>query len=468
MTVFLPPVPSGPTLTGELVAAALAGVAFLTLLAVAEAWRRALRPDPEWTRKFVHMGSGLVAMFFPWLFRTHWTLLALGAVMIGMFTLSRRFNWFPSVTDIGRPSAGERWFPVGVYTLYVVARHQPLFYLIALSSLVVSDALAALLGARYGEHTYPVAGGRKSIEGSTIFMLVTFLGVHVPLLLFTNIGRGESLMIATQLALLATSFEAISERGNDNLVVPLATYYLLVKMTPAPWEGIAVQLAVQLALLAGCLWLAWHLRFLSFAGAIATHLMLYAAFSLGGPAWTLAPLLALAGLIAIDGVRHKSPTRPPGGHQVRGVFWVSIVSVALLFADNSFATLIDAREVLSIGHPFHAPFVGALAAPVAIVFGERMKPRQGGRAWPRWLFAAVLGFAGVVPASLWLQGSAHVRLDLATAALLVGMAVAGYALMRERRASRGVGPGDLHLLGASVALAAVLATLFQLAWLEAI
>jgi len=450
----LPPVPSGATWGGEAIAALSVGAAFLALLLAAELWRRSGKPPVEWTRKFVHMGGGVIAAFFPWVFRSHWTLLALGAAMIGLFVIGRDRGWFAGVTGVERPSSGERWFPVGVYALYVVGRHEPVFYLIALSALVVSDALAALLGTRYGAHTYPVAGGLKSIEGSAIFLAITFIGVHLPLLLLTDIGRAESVMISLQLALLATSFEAISQRGNDNLVVPLATFYLLLKLTPASWQGIAVQLAAQIALLGAVLWLAHARRVLTFAGAIAAHLVLYAAFSLGGPEWTVTPLLALAGFIGADATRRQAPP-PERAHQVRAVFYVSIVAVAMLFADNSLATLIDAREGLSTGHPFQALFIGALAAPVAIAWGERWEG-AGSRGAAR-LVAAVAGFLAVVPAGLLACGSTRPLHDAAVGALFVAAGVGYYAFL-DARGGRAEGAADLRRLGASVAAAALVVT----------
>jgi hypothetical protein len=179
----------------------------------------------RWTRKLVHVLSGWRRISRG--LSTHWSVL--GSAHHPRHAGPRqRLGLLGSVTGVDRRSVGELYFPISVYLLFVVARHQPVFYLIALSVLVFSDTAAALLGVAYGRHSYTVANDRRTLEGSAAFLLVTFLCVHVPLLLGTGIGRGESLIIATQLALLVTSFEAISMRGNDNLVVPLATYYLLL------------------------------------------------------------------------------------------------------------------------------------------------------------------------------------------------------------------------------------------------
>ena len=89
--------------------------------------------------------------------------------------------------------------------------------------LTVADPIAALVGIRYGQLRYVIAGGEKSAEGSVAFLIVTFLSANVLLLLFTNTGRAETLLISLVLAILATGLEAVGRRGLDNLYVPLGT-----------------------------------------------------------------------------------------------------------------------------------------------------------------------------------------------------------------------------------------------------
>src|SRR5439155_491523 len=259
--------------------------------------------------KFVHFGGGVVAAVFPWAFSTHWTVLGLGALMRATFVVARRAGLLASVTAVERRSTGELWYPVGVYLLFVIARHQPVFWLIALSS--------------------------------------------------------------------------------------------------RPAESIALERAAELAMLLVALVLAWRTRVLSWAAAIAAHLAIYAAFSLGGPAWSVAPALALAGFVTLD----ARSGRRGGRHQVQAVFWVSIVGVVLIFLDNTFATLLPGQHRLSVGHPFVVPDVGALAAPAAIVAYQFLRLARA--AWSRAATiaaAAGAGWALVAPLGLAALGrSADVR-----------------------------------------------------------
>ncbi len=434
----LPPIPTGVSLGGDIVAAAWVGLAFLVLMGIAEVWRRRFAPPTEWTRKFVHVASGIIAAFFPWVFRTHVTPLVLGLIMVGVFSIAKRKGWLGAVLDVERSSAGERWFPVGVYVLFLVGRSQPVFYLIALGALVVSDTMAALIGSRYGSHQFDTGegGGRKSLEGSAVFLIVTFLGVFVPLVLLTDTGHVESAMIALQLALITTCFESIAVGGSDNVIVPLAVYFLLGKMTPYDWQWIGLQLTAQLLLLIAVLVVARWNQFLSFAGAIAAHLVLYAAFSLGHPTWTIAPLLALLGYFFATAMRHGKAGIPTGGHQVEGVFYVSIVATAMVFADNFLAGVSWFVQPWAGQHPLFAPFVGALAAPLAITFARHYRSN----AWPgagwRWMAGAAASLALVAALGLIAGGSNRVGYDLLFCSAVTTFALAVYFAAYARRDTR--------------------------------
>ena len=448
------------TPAGELVRALGVGVGFLGVLAAAEIWKRHASPPPEWPRKLVHVGGGLLSASFPWLFSTHWTVLLLCAATVGVLAIGTRFGFLGSVVGVGRRSAGELYFPMSTYLLFLLAGSDPVFYLISLFALVVSDTAAALVGSAYGRHGYTVATDRKSLEGSVTFFLATFLGVLLILLLGTQIERAAGILIAAQLALLVTSFEAISMRGNDNLIVPLATYYLLVKLTPGHWQGIGIQLAVQFAMLVGMVLLAWRSRFLTLAGAIAAHLVLYAAFSLGGPVWTVAPVMVLMGSFLFD--RTSAGTQEAKGalREVREVFYVGIVSVALLFLDNTFATLVDPAHGLATGHPFFVPFVGSFAATLAIVGLRALRWRRQVRSGVAnaadsvavIALALLIGWLAVAPITLWLGPSGLGLWPLVVTAATCVLAVGLYWLAGRVLRPHPIGAWDLRLQALCVAI----------------
>jgi len=430
-TAWLPPF---GTWSGEAARAALVLLAFGALVGAAELWHRHAHPPVEWTRKLVHFGAGVLACAFPWIFASPWTLLVVAVLGGAPVFAARLRGGLASIFGVERRSLGDVYFPIAILVLFVIGREQPVLYLVALLVMVVADALAAVLGRAYGQHPYLVTTGRRSIEGSVAFLFTAFLVVHLPLLLGTEVGRGACVLMAAQIALLVACFEAIGTGGSDNLLVPLGAYYLLVKLTPKPLDTIAVQLAVQVAILIATLVIARRTRVLTFSGALAAHLVLYAAFSLGGPAWIVAPALALGAAVVLENRRRRAARRNLPGYHVAVIFYVSVVAVALIFADNTFATLVPDHQGLGRGHPFLAPYVGSLAAAIAIVaylsFESLPQVRHRPAAW-RGLAGGLIGFGGVAPLGLWVARGESARLEFATAALLCALALALFVFLRR-------------------------------------
>jgi phytol kinase len=472
MMPALPDAATGPaTFSGEAVHMAIVAAMFLTIFLIAELWTRARTPEPELTRKFVHFAGGLVAMSFPWLFASHVSVLLLAIAFVLVLVVGHRTGLVTSVHGVARRSYGELYFPLAIYLLFLVAHRQPLFYAVALSALVVSDALAAVLGRAYGRRLYQVEGDRRSWEGSTVFFLVTFLGVQLPLLLLTPLDRLHVVLIAFQVALLVTAFEAISLHGSDNLFIPLGTYFLLVKMSAGSAHSLSIQVGAQLALLAAVSAIAWRTRFLTASGAIAAHLVLYAAFSLGGPRWTIAPALVLAGLIALDPSPPHGDARAFAGYQVRAVFYVALVAVLMIFADNTAGMLSTVRFVAGFAHPFFVPFVAALGGQLTLITALKLRSKRETRQVPvavRFAGAVAIGVLAVAPLSLVLATG---RVEAEAMLLAFGVSSVALALHAFWRHTTWWPRGttwDFRLQTASVALPVFAAIPIHLWWIDAV
>jgi len=462
--------PPHGTVAREVAGLIIIGLSALAILLVAEVWRRADPGRPEWTRKFVHVGVGALAGCFPWVFdhAASVLLLTLGSI-VGMLA-ARRWHALPALLEVDRRSLGEIYFPISVSALYLLARHQPILDLISIYTMVVCDALAAILGKDYGRHPYLVTTDQKTAEGTATFLVFAFLGVHIPLLLLTEVDRTACVLIAAQIALLVTCFEAISVQGIDNLVVPLGTYYLLMRMTPRPAPQVAESLLVQLALLGAMMLLAWRTRFLTFSGALAAHLVLYACFALGGVKWMVAPAVALAAFLALDAYGNRGGRERPAYH-VAAIFHMSVVAVALLFLDNSFASILPGPPTLSSSHVFYAPFVGALGASLAagafLSFGTAPKKLRS-RPWLRAALSLALGAGLVVPLGLLMTRNAIRLADVVAAGMLGALSLAFFLLLRRRPDRAADLTRQFRFVSLSVLTASAIVLPLHLAWLGAV
>lgn len=420
--------------------------AILLLFAAGEGWRRWGSPRPEWTRKLVHFGAGAIVAAFPWILRSHWTVLVLALAFAGIILATRRLGLLASVHGVERRSQGGVYYPLAIYFLFLLAGDQPVFYLVSLLVLMVSDSLAALLGSEYGRRIYAVEGDRRSLEGSAVFLLTTFLAVHLPLLLLTDIGRGATVLIAAQVALTVTILEGISTGGSDNLVVPLATYFLLANLAVREPGYVGRLLAAQgvILLLVGAL--AWRLPFLAMSSAMGLGLAVYGIYALGGADWTVAPALAVLCFVAFYRLARRLEPEAEAGYHIRTLFYVALVPLALVFLNNAAerGTLagVDAPDA------FYVPFVGVVAAQTAIVFFAHLLrvPDERRRASNATAAAfAFLCFFVVVPVGLMVGVRGLSSWHLLSAGLTCAIAVVLYLGVRRLAAWPKAAPWDLRL-----------------------
>ncbi|MEO0445958.1 MAG: hypothetical protein AAF191_07770, partial [Verrucomicrobiota bacterium] len=164
-----------------------------------------VRLGAEGKRKAVHIGMGLVTIGFPWLFSTWmWVAALCGlslATLLGIRVWERRKGVASVLHDVDRDSLGEICFPIAVVWVFALAEGEPWRFIIPMLILTLADAAGALVGASYGRQKFRVlTSGSKSMEGSLLVFLVAFLSVHIPLLLMTDYGRAETLLIALILA----------------------------------------------------------------------------------------------------------------------------------------------------------------------------------------------------------------------------------------------------------------------------
>jgi len=190
--------------------------------------------------------------------------------------------------------------------------------------LTLADTTAALVGVRYGSLHFQTLDGRKSAEGSLAFFVTAFLSVHVPVLLMTETGRLESLLLGVIIGLLVMLLESVAWRGLDNLMVPLGTLVFLDVYLDAPAEALAWRVAAVIALVVFTL--LWRRRSsMDDSALIGGALFGFAAILLGGWAWLLPPLA----LFLTHSILWPRSSKPPI-HSVGAVLSVTGVGLVCL------------------------------------------------------------------------------------------------------------------------------------------
>ena len=363
----------------DLRGALLLGGAFISLIVLAELWRRFGNPKPEHTRKLVHLGGGVTCLFFPFLIDSPWVVLVMALPLTALFVAGSKLGFLKSLHGVARKSRGAEYYPLAVFLVFVLTRGRPWLYLAAVLVLAVADAFAALIGSRYGVVRYEVEDEKKSLEGSLVFLVIAFLAIHLPVLLMTDLPRPVCVLAALLVAALVTGFEAISLEGADNLFVPLAVVVILGKITTKPLSEVIFQ---NLSLLAICLAVAllvWRVRTLNVGGAIAFILFAYGTWSLGNWLWALPAFLGFLGYL---GAWYRfAPPSHAAGVRVRTVTRALLPPFAMLALANG----------LKAFPMFYGPYLAACAAVFAFALDTGVFRLERVRGLPRAVAAFGVG-----------------------------------------------------------------------------
>lgn len=297
-------------------AIAVALGAFLLLFAVLQVYARTGAIRPETTRKLFHTGSGLLTLSFPFLFREVWAVLLLtgaSALLIATikFVPAARERLGQVTNRVDRTTLGEIYFPLSVALLFCLTHgDHPLLFVVPVLVLTLADATSALVGGRYG--LTPYTGARKSLEGSVAFAVVAFFCVHVPLLLWSDVGRPESLLIAATLALLVMLLEGSAWRGLDNLFIPIGGYFLLRAYVSLDAQALLARLLVTVGLVL-LIVLSRRRTTLEDDSLVAAAFLSYVAWAILGWRWLVAPIVIFVGYAWL------SPPTPDNSRRMHGV-----------------------------------------------------------------------------------------------------------------------------------------------------
>ncbi len=213
------------------------GVTYLyasALLGLAEAVRRWRSYPQDFTRKIVHVGAGMwvfgvLALFDTW---------SIGIIPFASFIvlnfLTYRYRLLAAVDD-DESSPGTVYFALSITLLFLLLwRNSPAdrSYVAAAGTMAMTwgDALASIIGRRWGRHRYTVRGNTRSWEGSAAMVIASIIAIFLTLWLVPGsalspqsqpLGIGVCLAAALVGALAAALVEGVSPAGSDNLSVPL-------------------------------------------------------------------------------------------------------------------------------------------------------------------------------------------------------------------------------------------------------
>lgn len=188
-------------------------------------WRKKI-VTVEVSRKMIHMGTGVLVAFLPF-FMSWKNIQALSIAFLVVILLSSQYKILKSIHAVKRVTKGEILYAVGI-GVCAFLEPAPWIFTVAILHLALADALAAVVGTKWGKRTkYTLLSHGKSFLGSLVFFyasMTIFLGV---IILQPAEALPSNYLLLLVLPTILTLLENISWYGLDNVSIPLATTILL-------------------------------------------------------------------------------------------------------------------------------------------------------------------------------------------------------------------------------------------------
>jgi uncharacterized protein (TIGR00297 family) len=345
----------------------IAAICISFLLFVVEIGIKYFNLPSIYTRKFIHIATGLIICIVSYFIFSNIPIIIFAAFYIFIDLWALRKGKFKSIHPDSN-SFGTLFYAVSVIILALLfwGVTKPLFIITNLI-MIIPDAMAALAGERYATRYFIPVYEKKSLIGAFTMFFLTLVLTFVSLVFFYNLSLEKIMMIALIIALIATISELLSFRGSDNLSVPLVSglflYTILYSSNPDSLTHIIFGVVAS-AIIAI---VSYKIHFLDRGGSALAFLMGSIIFSLGGWAYTL-PILGFfisSSLLSKGGKLKKK--------QLAATYQKSgIRDFHQTLANGGVATILVLTSFLSGYEMIYYVYIASLAAATADTWGTEL------------------------------------------------------------------------------------------------
>ncbi|MGZ5302506.1 MAG: phosphatidate cytidylyltransferase, partial [Bacteroidia bacterium] len=213
----------------DLINTILFSAGFILLFASAEVLYYFFKVRAEFTRKYVHVASGLITLLFPLYLDNHWYVLLLCSSFAILLLGSMRLGLLKAINAVERKTWGSVAFPAAVYGCYLAFAWsgKVIFFYQPILIMAFADPVAALVGKKWPKGLYKIGAERKSLSGSSAFFIIAFI-ISFALLKYDDYLDLTHIIFASFASALLTAFtEGISRKGMDNITIPVAALIVL-------------------------------------------------------------------------------------------------------------------------------------------------------------------------------------------------------------------------------------------------
>jgi uncharacterized protein (TIGR00297 family) len=266
------------------------------IILISEIIRIKLHWSQEFTRKIVHISVGILLLLTPVLLETSLPLILI-AVFFSVFNfVALRKGLLPGI-HIDRNNYGTFYYAISFLILVLLFwGNNKIIIIASMMVMAVGDAAAAIIGKSIkNPKAYYLIKDKKTWNGSFAMFVFSFLAISLTLLLYpsNNFYVHHNLvnlfLISLVTAIFITFAEALGNRGNDNLSVPLLCGISLYCLLNGTFPHL-VQFSLGMVLGGIIALLSYRAKFLSASGSVTVFLLAIIIFGFGGLKWAI-PIL---------------------------------------------------------------------------------------------------------------------------------------------------------------------------------
>ena len=216
----------------ELINIALLAGMFLLLFCFTEILFYKFKIKADNTRKIVHIGTGLITIFFPLMLHSQWSVLFLCSSFALILFFSITYHFLPSINAIARVSYGSLLYPLAVYISFLFYNYfnkNLVFFYLPVLTMAVCDPIAAHIGKRWPSGKFTIMHSTKTITGSAAFFISSvFITITLSFFLKEKTTINHLIFLSLSIAIVATFAEAMSSKGFDNITIPISVLLVLI------------------------------------------------------------------------------------------------------------------------------------------------------------------------------------------------------------------------------------------------
>ena len=337
----------------------------LFLVRISELTLRLKWWSSQTNRKIVHIIVGLLVSITPLIFETYIPPALLAVIFVALNGIALSKGSFDGIHSQERVSYGTVFFPLGFLIVAVCFWNYPIYIIISMVILALSDPLAAFVGQKLSKpKKYIIWEEKKSIEGS-IAMLVSAILLTWGITLFFFPDKQSSFYITLAVVAGFTTMvaEGLSLRGSDNLSIPILIILFMEIFISKTAEGMALEYIKVALLIIFIFIIAYRKNSLTEDGLIGAIIMGLLVFGLGGFQY-LVPLFLFFILSSILSHIMKNRTIDQHKSQRRNIVQV--------YANGGIAMLLVIMDHFSPQPWIYPAFLASVSAATADTWGTEI------------------------------------------------------------------------------------------------